>query len=217
MDSRYIETHKTWDEIAQLYEDHFMALDLYNDTYKTFCDLISKPNGRVLEIGCGPGNITRQIVDINPNLKVLATDVSKNMIELAKKNNPGIETKVLDCRNINHIQGTFIGIICGFTIPYLTKPDCVKLIFNCSNLLMEEGVLYLSFVSGDYKNSRFLLGSTGLRTFFHFHELDFILQELASNRLSVLHSIQKEYKKSNTSSETHTILILKKNGALTKG
>ena len=153
MEDRYIETHKTWNHIAQLYEEEFMELKLYNDTYKRFCDLLSKPNASVLEIGCGPGNITRHILDLNPNLKVLATDVSKNMIDLAKKNNPKIEVQVLDCRNLKTISNKFDGIICGFTIPYLSKLDCLKLISDCNNLMIEEGTLYVSFVSGEYEKS----------------------------------------------------------------
>ena len=124
MEDRYLETHKTWNNIAQLYEDKFMKFDLYNDTYKSFCDLLLRPDASVLEIGCGPGNITRHILDLNPKLKVLATDISKNMIDLAKRNNPEVEIQVLDCRNLKRINTKFDGIICGFTIPYLSKLDC---------------------------------------------------------------------------------------------
>jgi len=58
MEDRYLETHKTWNKIAQLYEYHFMGLELYHDTYKKFCDLLSRTDASILEIGCGPGNIT---------------------------------------------------------------------------------------------------------------------------------------------------------------
>jgi ubiquinone/menaquinone biosynthesis C-methylase UbiE len=206
MEDRYIETHKTWNNVAQLYEEKFMGLELYNDTYKRFCDLLSKPNASVLEIGCGPGNITRHILDLNPNLKVLATDISKNMIDLAKKNNPVIEVQVLDCRKLKTINKKFDGIICGFTIPYLSKLDCLKLISDCSNLLIEEGTLYVSFVSGDYDKSGFISGSSGDRTYFYYHELKTIKQELELNNMTVVDSIQKKYKKSDTISETHTII-----------
>ena len=72
MENRYTETHTTWNKIAQLYEDKFMELELYTDTYVRFCDLLSKPDASVLEIGCGPGNITRHILNSKPKIKVLA-------------------------------------------------------------------------------------------------------------------------------------------------
>ena len=210
MEDRYIETHKTWNNIALRYEEKFMELDLYNDTYKRFCELLSRPDASVLEIGCGPGNITRHILDIKPNLKVLATDISKNMIDLAKKNNPEVEIQVLDCRNLKTIHNKFDGIICGFTIPYLSKIDCFKLISDCGNLLTEEGILYLSFVSGDYEKSGFISGSSGDRTYFYYHEFETIKQELELYHLTVVDFIQKEYKKSDSTSEIHTIINIKK-------
>lgn len=210
MEDRYIETHKTWNNIAQLYEEKFMEVELYNDTYKRFCDLLSRPDASVLEIGCGPGNITRHILDFNPKLKVLATDISKNMIHLAKKNNPEVEIQILDCRDLETINSKFDGIICGFTIPYLSKLDCLKLFSDCSSLLTEEGVLYISFVSGDYEKSDFISGSSGNRTYFYYHELKRIKQELELNHLIVVDFIQKEYKNSDTIFETHTIINAKK-------
>tara|TARA_R110002050_G_scaffold300586_1_gene470627 strand:+ start:1235 stop:1870 length:636 start_codon:yes stop_codon:yes gene_type:complete len=210
MKNRYVETHKTWNKIAQSYQDKFMKLGLYNDTYMRFCNLLPKANASVLEIGCGPGNITRHILDLNPKLTILATDISKNMVDLAKRNNPEVETQVLDCRNLQSINAKFDGIICGFTIPYISKNDCSKLIFNCSNLLKEDGTLYLSFVAGHYKKSGFISGSSGGRVYFYYHELTRIIQDLESNQITVVDVIQKEYEKLDSVSETHTIIIAKK-------
>ena len=70
-EDRYLETHKTWNNIAQLYEDKFMKFELYNDAYKSFCDLLLRSGASVLEIGCGPGNITRHILDLNPKLNAI--------------------------------------------------------------------------------------------------------------------------------------------------
>lgn len=88
MEEHYSETRHTWNKIAHLYEDKFMDLDLYDGTYNRFCDLLSNASASVLEIGCGPGNITRYLLGLNQDLKILATDVSDNMVRLAQKNNP---------------------------------------------------------------------------------------------------------------------------------
>ena len=210
MKNRYLETYKTWNKIAQLYEDKFMKLELYNDTYKRFSDLLSRPDANVLEIGCGPGNITRHLLDLNPTLQVLATDISKNMIDLAKQNNPEVDVQILDCRNLKTINTKFDGIICGFAIPYLSKLDCSQLIFDCSNLLTNEGALYLSFVAGDYQKSGFISGSSGDRVYFYYHELKRIKQELELNDMAIVDFIEKEYKKSDHTTEIHTILNAKK-------
>jgi len=58
---RYKETFKTWNQIAHLYQEQFMDLDLYNNSYDIFCNLLKK-QPTILEIGCGPGNIPRYII-----------------------------------------------------------------------------------------------------------------------------------------------------------
>ena len=64
---RYKETFDTWNRIAVLYQDKFMDLDLYNETYDYICDSISKVNPKILEIGCGPGNIAKYLLAKRPD------------------------------------------------------------------------------------------------------------------------------------------------------
>jgi SAM-dependent methyltransferase len=211
MNDKYRETFKTWNKIAQLYEEKFMDLDLYNDTYDVFCDGLSQDATSVLEIGCGPGNITRHLLERKPKLKITAIDNSENMIRLARRNNPGVDFQVMDCRDIGKIKATFGGIITGFTIPYLSAADCSALIAHCKKLLDPNGVLYLSFVEGVYENSGYISGSTGDRTYFYYYERERIEKELELNALEVTNQIQKEYSRSADSYEKH-LIIMARNG-----
>ncbi|UKN00237.1 class I SAM-dependent methyltransferase [Paracrocinitomix mangrovi] len=210
MEDNYSETHKTWDKLAQLYEEKFMELDLYDDTYQKFCDLLTSTNASVLEIGCGPGNITRQILNINPMLNVLATDVSKNMVELAQKNNPNAKVQVLDGRDLNTLKSQFDGVVCGFIIPYLSENDTSTLIKNCSKTLYDKGVFYLSFVEGNPAKSGFITGATGDRSYFHYYEFNTIKQLLNLNGLSIAEHYGKQFKKTDNSIENHTIILARK-------
>ena len=56
---RYKETFETWNKMASLYQERFMDLDLYNETYDFICNAVVKEKAKILEIGCGPGNISR--------------------------------------------------------------------------------------------------------------------------------------------------------------
>jgi ubiquinone/menaquinone biosynthesis C-methylase UbiE len=210
MEDRYLETHITWNKIAQLYEEKFMDLEIYTESYKRFCVLLSKAQASVLELGCGPGNITRHLLRLNPQFKILATDVSKNMLELAKKNNPAIDTQILDCRNLNTLKNTFDGIVCGFTLPYLSKEDVSTLIADCTKIMIEKGVLYLSFVEGNYEDSCFISGSSGDRTYFYYHELNQIKEAVESNNLTLADHSHVTYKKTDGTIEIHTLIMAKK-------
>jgi hypothetical protein len=49
---RYKETFETWNKVASLYQDKFLDLDLYNDTYDHICNSVTIHNAKLLEIGC---------------------------------------------------------------------------------------------------------------------------------------------------------------------
>ncbi|MFD1552963.1 class I SAM-dependent methyltransferase [Putridiphycobacter roseus] len=210
---KYQVTFQTWNKVAEIYQDKFMNLDLYNDSYDVFLDLILKTNSSVLEIGCGPGNITKYLLSKKADLKIKGIDISENMIELSKKNNPTAEFEIMDCRKIDSLNTKFDAIICGFCIPYLSNNDCKKLISDCKYLLNDNGILYLSFIHGNYENSGYISGSNGDRTYFYYHNLNNLEKTLKSNHFVINKLIPINYIKIDGTDEIHTILISKKTNA----
>jgi SAM-dependent methyltransferase len=207
---RYTETFATWNKTASLYQDKFMDLDLYNNTYDLICDGIEKHNAKILEIGCGPGNITKYLLSKRPDFDLFAIDISPNMIELAKKNNPTACFAIMDSRHIDHIQTKYDGIVCGFCLPYLSQTDSKKLIADCFHLLTENGLIYLSFVEGDPRKSGFQVAGSGDRCYFYFHSLVNLQKQLIASNFQDLKTVRVDYKKSETETDIHTILIARK-------
>lgn len=204
------ETLQTWNKIAQIYEDKFMGLDLYNDSYNIFCELLEAENARILELGCGPGNITKYLLSKKPEWNILGIDIAPNMIELARKNNPSADFKVMDGRNIKTLKIKFDGMIAGFYLPYLSKIERLDLIQECHYLLNEKGIFYLSFVAGNDSQSGYKSGSSGDRVYFYYHNLEDVKKELMENNFRIMKQIDKDYAKGNEV-EIHTILIAQKN------
>lgn len=206
----YKETFETWNKIASLYQDKFMDLNLYNDTYDFVCRSIDKANPKILEIGCGPGNITKYLLSKRPDFDIFGIDIAPNMIELASKSNPTANFAVMDSRQIDEIKTKYDGIVCGFCLPYLSHSDSQKLIGDCYNLLNENGLIYMSFVEGDPNKSDFQVGSSGDRIFFYYHNLDELKKQFVENNFEELQTFKVEYKKSETEIDIHTILTAKK-------
>lgn len=206
---RYKETFDTWNKIASLYQDKFMELDLYNDTYDFICNSIDKPNAKLLEIGCGPGNITKYLIAKRPDFDIFGIDIAPNMVELASQNNPTAHFAVMDSRQINNLDSTYDGIVCGFCLPYLSQTETNELIANSYDLLNDNGLLYLSFVEGDPDKSDFKAGSGG-RVYFYYHKLDDITSQLNSFKFGEIKIFKVKYKISETEFDTHTILTAKK-------
>lgn len=111
---RYKETFETWNNVASIYQDKFMDLTLYNDTYDYICVSVSKQKAKLLEIGCGPGNITKYLLSKRPDFDIFGIDIASNMIELAKKNNPQADFAAMDSRQIKSLAASMMGLFVGF-------------------------------------------------------------------------------------------------------
>lgn len=206
---RYKETFETWNNIASIYQNKFMKLDLYNDTYDYICNSITKQNAKLLEIGCGPGNITKYLLSQRPDFDIFGIDIAPNMIEFAKKNNPTAKFAVMDTRQINSLEAKYDGIIGGFCLPYLSPNESEELISHAYELLNENGLIYLSFVEGDPAKSDFKVGGGG-RVFFHFHNLDDVKKQLIGTKFDEIEIFKVKYKVSETEFDIHTIVTAKK-------
>lgn len=210
LDDRYTETFTTWNKIASLYQDRFMDLDLYNETYDFVCNAITKKRAKLLDVGCGPGNISRYLLSKRPDFTILGIDVAPNMVELAQKNNPTASFATLDIRQMDEIKTKYDGIVCGFCLPYLAPAACTKFISDCSQLLNEGGLLYLSFVAGDPAKSGFQTGSNGDRSYFYFYNLNDLNTELTERHFADFKIFELAYKKGKNNTEIHTIIIARK-------
>ncbi|WP_299677936.1 class I SAM-dependent methyltransferase [uncultured Dokdonia sp.] len=204
------ETYETWNRVAKQYEEVFMDLDIYNESYDQFCEFIGRKDASILEIGCGPGNITRYLSKQQPSYKILVTDIAPNMIALAQKNVPSATFQLLDIRQLDTLEGYFHGIIIGFTLPYISKEETKKIFQDTYLKLHTNGTLYVSFVAGDDKDSGFITGSSGDRAYFYYHNIDDIKKVVSSQKFKIKRHLEASYKKKNDTTEIHTILILQK-------
>jgi cyclopropane fatty-acyl-phospholipid synthase-like methyltransferase len=148
-------TIEIYNRYVKEYSDKFMNLDLYKDTFDYLVDKL--PTGaNVLELGCGPGNVARHLMSKRADLQMLGIDLAPNMIEAARKANPGAEFRLLDIRHAREIHRHFHGVIAAFCIPYLAVEDLTGLFVNMKRLTTEKkGMIYLSFMEGQRERSGF--------------------------------------------------------------
>lgn len=205
----YLETFAAWNKVAQLYQEKFMDLTLYNATYDLLCENLPESQPQLLEVGCGPGNITKYLLNKRPDFKILGTDIAPNMISMAAANNPTAEFTVLDARNLNTLNRSFHAIISGFCIPYLSPADTQQFLQNCADKLNNNGLLYLSFVEGDPAKSGYMHNSTGDAVFFYYHTLGQLKTYIKTSRFSEPLVMYVEYTKADTV-EIHSVLLARK-------
>lgn len=204
------EAIEVFNTVAEWYNEKFSALDLYDDTYDAFLTLIKKQNSSILELGCGPGNITRYLLSKRPDLKILGTDLAPKMIEVARKVNPSARFELLDCRDVWKLKEKFDSIVIGFCLPYLPKEECEILIKDCAAKLNEGGILYFSAIEGENKKSGYEYSSDGKsKCFVNLHEEAYLQNALSENGFRTSALFRKANPKGHEM-QTHIIFIAEK-------
>ncbi|HPI11178.1 MAG TPA: class I SAM-dependent methyltransferase [Catalimonadaceae bacterium] len=170
---------------AELYQQKFMDVSMYEPSLDIFCQSLPNTEPSVLDVACGPGNITRYLLSVRPELHILGIDLAPDMIRLAKENNPGAAFQVLDAREIQLLPGSFDGIVSGFCFPYLSRKEVTEWIRNAASMLPEGGLLYMSTMEDEYQKSGLVRSSAGDELYMHFHEEQHLTQCLKDENLAI--------------------------------
>lgn len=211
-EKKYSETLSTWNNVAQLYEAKFMDNPEHQITYDSFLNKLPITKANILEVGCGPGNLTRYLKSKKPQLNILGIDYSQNMIALAEKNVKTVQFKVMDARNINTLKQSYDGIIAGFCLPYLSQKDGYTFLENSYNLLKKSGVLYVSYIEGNDLNSQYISAAAPNKGQMHmyYHNSHKMLSKLKLIGFEHVETFTEKAEKPSGQTEVYTILILRK-------
>ncbi|MGL5669061.1 MAG: class I SAM-dependent methyltransferase [Shewanella sp.] len=181
-------TVATFDKYAKQYQDKYLEFAQYTQTYDCLLSYLTA-DSRLFDISCGPGSISRYLVAKEPKLTVFGIDLAPQMIALAKQNVPSGHFEIMDCRHLHKLidrnMPPFDLIACGFALPYLSQTDLVAFFAHLRALIAPQGIVYLSTMEGEDSRSGLQTGSTGDSVYVHYHQYDFIEQQLAANGFQI--------------------------------
>lgn len=198
---------QVFDIYANEYNEWIFSIKTYNDSLLFLADSIKNKSATILDLACGPGNITKFLLNKNPNYKILGVDLAPNMIKVAKLNNPNANFLIQDCRNLTGFNQKFDTIVCGFGLPYLNKDESIQLIKDCSQLLKPNGLLYISTIANDIYNSKLETSSSGeYKTQMYYHPENSLIQTLLDSSLKIIYN--KTYETKNRKNEMVEDIVL---------
>lgn len=205
-------TIQIFDQFAKDYQRQYMNVNLYSETLDSFCDAIEKKDAKILEVGCGPANITNYLHKKRPDFKILATDLSLKMLELAKANNSVAVFEQMDLREIDKIKTKFEGVMSGFCLPYLSKTEIEHFFKSTYALLSEGGVFYISTTEGNNSESGFQKSSSGKgkALYINYYSANEISEALNKYGFEIVTSERKTYQDKQGRKVDDIILISKK-------
>lgn len=205
-------TIAVFDKHAQAYQQKYMDQARYAGGLNRCCELLGDEFGSLLDLGCGPGNVSRYILDQKPRLQAEAIDLSPAMVSLASINLPEAQCRVEDVRTLKNRKGSYDLILVGFCIPYLNRYEVAELIAAACQHLNSNGVLYLSFMEGDYDRSGFQLSSDGQdKAYIHYYPADEITTHLEANGFIIDTLLRTDFEKADGKKDVDVQIVAIKN------
>jgi SAM-dependent methyltransferase len=136
-----------YEKHAQGFDEKIAGLSIYNETYDHLLALLPD-HAAILDLACGPGNVTAYLKKQKPGLSVVGVDISEKMLAIARRRHPDGLFFISDISNLA-IGTTFDCIICAFAIPYLDPAETDRVAGLIHRQLADEGIFYLSFMAGE--------------------------------------------------------------------
>lgn len=195
-----------FNKLADSYQQRFFSVDTYQPDLDKFLDHV-KPSAKVLDIACGPGNISHYLLKKRPDLDLLGIDLAPNMIHLAQTNNPDARFQVYNALELEALDQSFDAIIVGFLFPYLSKVQVQGFLRNVHTILNPGGAFYLSTMEDLYENSRFRASSTGEQVMMHYYESSYLSRELEFLGFEILSVRTQEYAISENETDTDLMIV----------
>ena len=213
-EDKSLHASSVFNKYAEEYQDRFMNVSLYEDSLNVFCNLITKENSKILDLACGPGNVSKYLLSQRSDLIIRGIDLAPNMVSLAQRNNPGAYFEIMDCRSIANLTEKFDAVICAFCLPYLSSEETNKLMKDINNLLNEEGICYISTMEDDHKRSGYETGSKGDQIFMHYYKAQYLVNELEKKNFGIVEIFRKTSTMSNGKEVVDLAIISRKENGL---
>jgi SAM-dependent methyltransferase len=103
--------------------------------------------GSVCDLGCGPGHVARYLHE--RGVRVTGLDLSAEMVEQARRLNPGIEFRRGNMLSLDPEDGTWGGIAAFYSIIHVPRTEIAVALEEMKRVLRPGGLLLLAFHVGD--------------------------------------------------------------------
>lgn len=144
------ENHNLYDDFyIKHYDKYAYGKEKTNFEFNEICYTTKpkKETSKMLDVGCGTGNLVKKFVD--KGYKIKGIDKSESMVKKAKSKHPNCNFNVEDAlTSVNHEPNSFTHILCTyFTIYYMKNK--LEFFKNAFTWLKPKGTLTLHLVNRD--------------------------------------------------------------------
>lgn len=151
-DSWLEDTRASYDTVAASYADQVRNLldetPVERAVLELFADLVSsRGGGSVADVGCGPGRITAHLRHLG--VDAFGIDLSSGMIEMARRDHPGLRFELGSMTDLNLSDGSIAGLVAWYSLIHIPDTQIGTVFKHFHRVLQPGGPLLLSFHVGD--------------------------------------------------------------------
>ncbi|MEV0029015.1 class I SAM-dependent methyltransferase [Nocardia sp. NPDC050793] len=145
-------TRSAYDDVAELYTDlvrgHLETRPLDRAMLGAFAELVrADGSGPVADLGCGPGRIGAHLASLG--VSTFGMDLSPRMIELARKEYPGLRFEVGSIEELDIEDGALAGLVAWYSIIHLPPERVPHVLREFHRVLRTGGHALLAFQTAD--------------------------------------------------------------------
>ncbi|MFD6355115.1 class I SAM-dependent methyltransferase [Nocardia tengchongensis] len=146
------DTRMSYDTIAATYAD--LTRHLLDETPEersalaSFADIVrAQGGGLVADVGCGAGRITAHLRRLD--VDVFGIDLSPRMIDVARRDHPGIRFEVGSMTNLALADASIAGLVAWYSLIHVPDDEIGSVFDHFRRVLRPGGPLLLGFHVGD--------------------------------------------------------------------
>ena len=168
-----VATRNSYDAIAEQYADLFRAelaeAPLDRAMLSGFAELVERDHAdaQVLEVGSGPGTVTAHLHKLG--LDVGGIDLSPVMVEIARRDHPGVGFDVGEMGALDRADAGLAGLVAWYSLIHVPGPQRQAVVDEFHRVLRPGGYVLIAFQVGD--DTLHLDEAFGLAVSLDFHRL----------------------------------------------
>ena len=176
---------------AKEFDENIASLEIYDESYNCLLGKIHE-NSTVLDLACGPGNVSYYLKKHIPDLEITGVDISEEMIDIAKRRIQDGRFIVKDICDIS-FKTKFDCVVCAFAIPFLNLQETAHVISTVRQSLKSNGYFYLSFMEGSKEGFEKQSFTHNDELFIYYHPEASVLKIIDQQFLSVIKKFEIDY------------------------
>ena len=140
---------QSYDQVARAYAEQLFDELRHKPLDRTLLDAFAEQVDRaapVLEVGCGPGQISRALAE--RGVSMIGSDLSPEMIEEARRRSPHIPFRVRSMLALEEADASYSGVVAFYAIVHFSMDELALACRELFRVLLPAGLALISFHLG---------------------------------------------------------------------